>query len=321
MISKYLIIDGLNLFVRTYCAVPLMDSNGSPIGGVIGTLRSVKNLITELKPTRVVFAWDGVGGSLKRRGIYKDYKAGRKPRVNREYDMEEPDEARKNLIIQYNMLREYLGYLGVTQLEVGGAEADDLIALLCQHTLRDEMKVIASSDRDFLQLVGPSTIVYSPSKKLYYGSQTVLQQTGVMAENYIFMKALCGDKSDNVKGIGGLGPKTVVKLFPFLAEREVTLKDVIDHAQAHRAEKPKYEAVCVGSDLIIQNVELMQLSTPVISPEAVRAVAAGLAEPRGFSMSNLRLAMLRDSIQLTDTDLFSAYRDAWLRRQNLEKNS
>ena len=321
MMAKYLIIDGLNVFIRQYCAVPMMDANGNPIGGVIGTIRSVKNLIRDLRPWRVIFAWDGKGGSLKRRNIYKEYKAGRQPRVNRTYEFEGPEDSRRNLVYQYEKLREYLRLLGVTQIEVDGAEADDLIALLCQHHVPSERKVIVSSDRDMLQLVGPETIVYSPSMKQYYYSQTVLAKTGVLAENYIFMKAICGDKSDNVKGVRGVGPKTVLKLFPFLAEREVALSDVIDYACAHRAENAKFAAVCDSVDVVTQNVALMQLSTPVISPEAIRGIQAELDAPCPYSLSELRLSLLRDSIQLQDADLFSAYRDAWIRRQTMEKKS
>ena len=84
MNNSILIIDGMNTFIRNFIVVPSMDTNGEPNGGVIGFLRSLKFLIREFKPSKVVIVWDGEGGSKKRRNIYIDYKSGRKPRTNRE---------------------------------------------------------------------------------------------------------------------------------------------------------------------------------------------------------------------------------------------
>lgn len=83
MSRKILIIDGLNNFIRNFVINPSTNQNGEPIGGVVGFMKTMKNIILETTPDLVVVAWDGEGGSRRRRGIFAEYKAGRKVRVNR----------------------------------------------------------------------------------------------------------------------------------------------------------------------------------------------------------------------------------------------
>ena len=87
--SRVLLIDALNTFLRSYAAIPTLDDNGNHIGGMSGFLKSIGSVIRDFKPTRVIIVFDGKGGSQRRRKIYPDYKANRKPptRLNRQYDM------------------------------------------------------------------------------------------------------------------------------------------------------------------------------------------------------------------------------------------
>ena len=89
--KRYLIIDGLNFFIRSFVVNPSMNLNGDHVGGSLGFLIGLNKLVRENQPTDIVVVWDGEGGSLKRRSMFKDYKAGRKLKVNREYDNEDPD--------------------------------------------------------------------------------------------------------------------------------------------------------------------------------------------------------------------------------------
>lgn len=303
-----LLVDGLNCFLRNWCVVPQSTPNGDPIGGVIGFLRSLKMNIRDFHPSRAVVVWDGQGGSQRKRGIYADYKAGRKPRVNRECDDGSADASFANLKFQYAKLSGYLDCLGITQVEIESVEADDVVGFICRQIHQAEQKVIVSTDRDFLQLVDCFTSVYSPTKKKLYTQAAVREEWGVTAENFVFLKALMGDGSDNIKGVGGVGPKTALKLFPFLDGPQTTAEAILEHARTNLKAKPKFQAVVDGADVFIENLGLMELSTPNISAQSARAIRCSLdLQPPGYSSSALKLSLLRDGIQITDSDFFTVF--------------
>lgn len=302
---KNLIIDGLNLFIRNFVVMPTMDRDGNPTGGLVGFVRMMKNLINDNSPDRVVVCWDGEGGSRRRRGVFAEYKQGRKVRVNRAYDNESPQDSANNMGDQILKLRKLLGCMGVVQIECAEIEADDAIAYLCGYVLpADDLKVIVSSDKDLLQLVGPTTLVYSPSKKVYWTTAEVKEKTGVLPENYIFVKAMMGDGSDNIPGIGGVGEKTALKLFPFLADHPSTLEEILLHAKANEATVAKYKVVLAAQDRLAENVKLMQLSSPSISAQSARIIRDAVGLPLRFSTTDLRLDLVRMGIEGIDPDLW-----------------
>lgn len=311
---RVLIVDGLNTFIRNWAVNPTMDMNGGHVGGMIGCLRSIKNLVRDTKCTKAIVAWDGKGGSRKRRGIYSEYKAGRKPRVNRQLDFDSIEESQKNLWMQHALTRKYLEMLGVCQIEVEDCEADDVISVLCAFVYDQVQKVIVSTDRDFWQLINADTVVYSPTKKLYYGAGEIKEETGVLSCNYIYIKAISGDSSDNIQGIKNLGPKTVTKFFPFLGEKESSLEEIKAAAQVlvptGKREKELLKALLEQWDVIITNVKLMQLANPIISPQSVRSIRYQVEKDAALvNASAIKLALLRDNIQLTDQDFFMVFNE------------
>ncbi len=305
-----LLIDGLNLFLRNYAVNPSMNTNGDHCGGVLGTLRSLKCLVRDNKPSLVIIVWDGAGGSSKRRGIYAEYKAGRKPRVNRQYDFGESSQsAEQNLKTQFLSIKRYVELLGIQQVEIENIEADDVIGYLCRHTYPDREKIIVSTDKDFLQLVDATTLVYSPIKAVFYGSDRVTEDFHCLPENFVFLKAIMGDGSDNIKGLKGFGIKTVHKLLPFMAERETTLDEILEHSEQRRSENKRYGQIADSRDILTANVQLMQLTTPVISSPSVRAIRYSLETLPGFTSSELKLSLMRDGVQLTDSDFFTIFKE------------
>lgn len=308
MPKKILIIDGMNLFIRCFVVVPTMDVNGSPIGGITGFLKSLKTMVRDVSPDRVIVAWDGEGGSSKRRGVYSDYKEGRKVRLNREYEFESSEESFKNMGSQISRLKQFLDLIGVVQVEAREIEADDSIALLCRFIFPDVEKVVLTSDRDMLQLVDSKCTVYSPTKKVYWTGATVMEKIGVLPENYIYVKALMGDASDNVKGLGGIGEKTAVKLFPFLAKHESSADEIWQHADSNKSTGAKYKSVLDQWDRFLENVKLMQLSSPIISPNAARTIriSATAFVPR-FVFTEFKLEMVKHGIQSIDPDFIGVF--------------
>lgn len=262
--SDVLIVDGTNTFLRCFMANPAMDENGNHTGGIVGFLKSVGYAIKLLAPTRCIIVFDGVGGSFKRRQIYPQYKEQRKGRMrlNRTYEeMSEVSSEEESMRKQYIRLTHYLQTLPVNMLSVDHVEADDVIAFLATEYFKASRKVfIMSSDKDFLQLCTDNISVYSPTKKRIYGTAEVLDEYHIHPNNFVLYRALDGDDSDNVNGIEGAGPKTIVKHFPWLNEAEVhKVSEVITHATNLRNKYKVMEKISDGQTLLERNMALMQL--------------------------------------------------------------
>lgn len=260
-----LIVDAMNLFVRSYAAFPQMSAHGYQMGGCIGFLKTLKRLVTELQPRAVYVAWEG-GGSQRRRSLYSEYKLNRKPeKLNRFYEDDIPDteENRKHQIIT---LLEMLKCSPVCQVYVSDCEGDDVIAYLCRAKFRGQPKVIASSDKDFYQLLDDTTVIYSFHKKTYVTSSHVFDEYRVQPRNFALAKALCGDASDNIPGVKGVGFKTAAKLFPFLGhDEDVLLRELLDYAQSHRDESAVYRKVAQGENEVLRNWRLVYLDGSMLS--------------------------------------------------------
>lgn len=312
---KHLIIDAMNMFIRSFTVVPTMDVNGEHVGGTTGFLGTLNKLIREIQPDSVFVIWDGEGGSWKRRSIYKDYKAGRKMCVNREYDFEDPEDNMKSMRRQIQLTRDLLDCLPVVQMTVKGVEADDVIAYLWGNSIpRTDEKIIVSSDKDYYQLLDDKTIIYTPTKKKFYHTSDLQDEMKILPENFIFMKAITGDNSDNIPGIKGIGVKTTIKLFPFLTEKISTAEAIFEHCETNKKEKSKYETVLNSRELIMNNIKLMQLSSPFMDPSASRTIRMCLDEavPR-YKPTDLRLKLTRDGLQIKAGDFFIIFKEQFHR--------
>lgn len=262
--SNVLLVDGTNIFIRCWAANPAMDENGNHTGGVVGFLKSIGYAIKLLAPTRCVITFDGVGGSFKRRKIFPAYKEHRKGkiRLNRAYEeLTDATTEEENCRQQFSRLLHYLTVLPVNLLSIDHVEADDVLAFLAVDYFKDSDKVyIMSSDKDFLQLCNGNIAVYSPTKKRIYGSHEVLTEYQIHPNNFVLYRAMDGDPSDNVDGIQGAGPKTIVKHFPWLSdEAEHTVDEVVNHAVNLRNKYKVCENVSEGKAVLERNVALMQL--------------------------------------------------------------
>ena len=127
--KELLVVDGMNTFLRCFMAIPTMNTDGLHTGGISGFLKSVGYAIKQFQPDRCVIVFDGVGGSLKRRKIYPDYKAHRKTKVrlNRVYDEHLTDED-ISMQKQLQRLVAYMQSLPVNMIALDNVEADDTIA-------------------------------------------------------------------------------------------------------------------------------------------------------------------------------------------------
>ncbi len=261
--SDVLIIDFMNTFIRAFMASPALNSNGNHTGGIAGCLKSIGYAVKLLNPTRIVIVSDGNGGSMKRRKIYPDYKAGRKTkiRLNRTYeDLSNPDSEEKNLKIQLIKTVRYLDTLPVTTMAIDHIEADDTIAYLATDYFKNSNVTIMSADKDFLQLANDRVKIWSPTKKKLYGCAEILQEYGVTCSNFINYRIMEGDDSDNIDGINGAGLKTIIKCFPiFTDEKRYSLQEIYNYSDTHKGKYKLYNTILENKNIIERNWQLMQL--------------------------------------------------------------
>jgi len=309
--KRVLIIDALNMFFRAYIVDPSLSTNGQPIGGLKGFLKILQKQIRETKPDEVVIAWDGQGGSRKRKSVNKNYKEGRKPiRLNRSIRNMTENEEMENKVWQQTRLFDYLNEMPISQVVLPEVEADDVIAAVkILDYYRGWQKVIVSSDKDFLQLCDHETVLFRPIQKVVMNRNDVVEEYGIHPENMALARAIVGDKSDNLAGISGIGLKTVAKRFPFLANEEnCTIDNLIEHCENHEESSLKvYTSIVENRELIEENYKLMQLYVPSISVQGRQKVKYAVENSeKSFNQTEINVMMLQDGMGVWDwTTLFT----------------
>ena len=293
-----MIIDCMNIYLRSYIVDPSLSQNGVPIGGFKGFLKTLQKLCREVKPDKVIVAWDCGGGSRKRKSIDKNYKAGRPPvRLNREVRNLTLREEQDNKVWQQIRLSEYLNELPIIQYCIEDVEADDIISYLVQNKrLRDWQKIIISSDKDFYQLCDDKTIIYRPTQKEILNKYSVVEQFGIHPNNFALARAIAGDPSDNLKGVKGAGLKTISKRFSFMREeQDYLIEDIVKHCE--NVEKPLlvHKRILEDIEVIKKNYRLMQLYSPSLSPTVKSKVNYTLENAdMAFNLTELRKMMMID---------------------------
>ena len=259
-----MIFDGLNTFIRSFSATPSTNEDGEHIGGITGFLYSIGKCVRDFKPSRCVIVFDGVGGSKRRKKIYKDYKGNRanKTRLRRhDHHFANIEQEQEAMRYQFSRLVSYLDALPVTFLSMDGIEADDTIAYIAQLYKEKSKKItIVSTDRDFYQLVNDQIEIWSPIKKKMYDTERVLNEFGVHPKNYVMYRSFTGDKSDNIPGVNGIGPKTLLKHVPNLnLTKEYELDTLWKVCNDKIDESKTYKKILDNQNIISDNWRLMNL--------------------------------------------------------------
>ena len=205
--KKLVIIDGKSVFYRGYYAMGnLATSKGEPTSGVYGFAVIAMEIVRNIQPDQVVVAWDKARTSTaKRLAIFKDYKAGR---------VRPPED----FYAQIPLLRELISALSWGFMEADEYEADDIIGTLARQAdeAGDYMTYIVSSDLDMLQIVDENTKMYRILRGFSDLEEmdipAVEEKYGILKSQFLDLKALKGDNSDNIPGVPGIGEKTAVKL-------------------------------------------------------------------------------------------------------------
>ena len=311
--KRVLIVDALNMYFRAYIVDPSLSSNGQPIGGVMGFMKILQKQIRETKPDRIVIAWDGPGGSRKRKQMDKGYKAGRKPiRLNRSIRNLSESEELENKIWQQTRLVEYLNQMPVSQLLLPEIEADDVIAYAVNLPyFKGWQKVIVSSDKDFFQLCNDETVVYRPIQKQIMNKKRIIEDFNIHPNNMALARAIAGDKSDNLPGIKGVGLPTIKKRLPFLSEeKSYTIDEVVNYCDEVDSNLKIYNSIVENEDVIEHNYKMMQLYAPSLSYNAKQQVKYAIEEAdQLFNLTEMKRMMISDGFGTWDwSDLIQIMR-------------
>lgn len=247
--KKLVVIDGKSVFYRGYYAMEnLSTADGTPTGGVYGFASLALEVIKKINPDYVVVAWDKKGTSTsKRTAIYSEYKAGRKT----------PPE---DFYAQFPILKDLLEALHWPLFECDGYEADDILGTISvqANSLGIESNLI-TSDLDMLQLISENTKVYAMKKGFsqiekfnlkYFEEKYRLKQS-----QFLDLKSLQGDSSDNIPGVPGIGIKTATVLL----QEFNTLENIYSNLENI---KPSWaKKLAAGKDLAFMSKDLAKIWT------------------------------------------------------------
>ena len=247
--SPVYLVDGSAYFYRAYHAVaPLTTANGLPTHAAYGFTNILFRIIKEKSPEFLAVAFDAKGPNF-RHAMYSDYKANRPPM---------PDD----LAVQIPYIKRIVEAHNILTMEEQGVEADDLIASAARQLVAAGHKVIVvSGDKDLLQLVGDNIIVWEPMKDVVMDSEGVKKKYNVYPDMLLDFFALMGDKSDNIPGVPGIGPKSAEKLINEFG----SLENLYENLDSLKKSKMK-ENIAAHRDDAFMSRELIDLKEDLDIP-------------------------------------------------------
>lgn len=217
--KRLVVIDGKSVFYRGYYAMPYLSTkDGTPTGGVYGFAVMALEVLKKMEPDYICVAWDKPKTNIRRRReIYPEYKANRKPAPADFYE-------------QVPILHELLDAFNIPFYEIDDHEADDIMATFAKQAQEKGYEsIMVTSDHDVLQLIDDDTVVATLKKGLtnvdYFNPERFQDKYNMTPEQFIDFKALRGDPSDNLPGVAGVGEKTASQL---IADYK-TLDGVYEH--------------------------------------------------------------------------------------------
>ena len=231
--NKLLLIDGSSVAFRAFFALyQQIDRFKSPTGlhtnAIYGFHLMLDHMMKRIEPTHILVAFDA-GKTTFRTEMFADYKAGR---------AKTPDEFRE----QFPFIRQMLDAMGIKHYELSQYEADDIIGTLDKMAERTDIPfdvTIVSGDKDLIQLTDENTVVEISKKGVAefeeFTPAYLMEKMGITPTQFIDLKALMGDKSDNIPGVTKIGEKTGLKLLTEFG----SLEGIYEHIDSMKASKMK----------------------------------------------------------------------------------
>ena len=228
---------------------------------------------------------------------------------------------------QKGRIKQYLEELFVRQGEYEYCETDDCIAYYSQNS-NNEPKIVYSSDGDLTQLVSETTQIYNPSHgKIYKQNDTIVyDHEEILIENVKLVKMMCGDSSDNIAGIRGMGVKRFLSLFPELRTEQISIEQVKDKCNVLFEQDKTNRLVTnlltgvtkhgvFGDEFFDVNSRIVSLDDPFLTDEAKQNIDSLINEnldPDGRSYKNTMKMMMEDGL----FNVLPKSDDAWIRFLN-----
>ena len=362
-----LLIDGSNLLEVSSRGDDRLSGTGKPTGGIFQFFLQLKMLLRKGNFRYVYVFWDGNQSGLLRYKLNSDYKANRDKEFE---DEEELSDYMKEVNAKINGMKQYfskkedsaklaqrkkqkeifhwqreviidcLEELFVRQCMCDKTEADDFIGYYVTHKKSNERIVICSNDRDLTQLIAEDVIVYVQSLKDFLTVKNYTKIEGINYQNVVLKKILCGDASDNIKGIKGFGEKTLLNNFDEITKRKVTLNEVIEKAKNINEERAKLKKKPLkwaenivnrvtdgvqGSEIYEINEKIIDLKKPLMTDEAVEMIENIMytpIDPEDRTLENLYRILLENDVEdLRDETKFSNFFSEFLYLIDKEKRN
>ena len=326
-----LLVDGDNLLTIGYYGAKNVFYKGTHIGGIYHFLNTLRRAFEEYHLDKIVVFWDGFEGSQNRKKIYIHYKENRRTRLRTEEEI-------NSYQYQRERIKQYLEELFVRQGEYEYCETDDNIAYYTQNS-PNENKIIYSSDGDLTQLVSKNTQIYNPShRKLYKQNDTIVyEHEEILIENVKMVKMMCGDASDNIAGIKGMGVKKFLSLLPELKTEQISVQQVKERGELLFEQNKHNKLVAnlltgvtkygvFGEEFFDVNNRIVSLETPFLTDEAVENIKLLINEdldPEGRSYKNTMKMMMEDglfNVLPKADDIWINFLNPFLRLARKEKN-
>lgn len=350
-----LLVDGSNILELSTSADRRVNSEGKIYGGTMQFLLQLKLLMRKGNFRYVYVFWDGPNSGEYRAMLLPTYKSNR----DKDYDLSvsgELSDYMKEVNARVKSMQEYfysknkaklterrkekelfydqrevvmqcLEEVCVRQCVCDKVEADDLIAYYVNHKKAEERIVIMSNDRDLTQLISEDVIIYVQNQKKFINAKNHTTEMGYNYQNVLLKKIICGDASDSIKGIKGVGEKTLLDKFPEVKERKVELSEIIEKAKQINEQrisdkkKPLKWAENIvnrvtdgvqGEKIYEINKKVIDLKHPILTDEAKELMDSMMYAPidgEGRSLSNLyRILVDENGIdEFRDENRFSSF--------------
>lgn len=250
--QKLYVIDASGYLYRSYFAIRNMtNGKGESTNALFGFIRSLQKLYKDFHPDHIVAVFDGPRNAAKRVAIYPDYKAHRA-------------QMPADLRYQIDWAHKYCDLVGIPQLNIPEAEADDVMGSVAKWAANHDCEVfLCTSDKDMCQLVNDKVFILNTHKEnLLINADEVEKIHGVPPSKIIDLLSIIGDSSDNIPGLPGFGPKTAVELLKSMGS--------LDYILAHPEEVPgkkKQETIINEKDKALISRQLVIIDTDVDFPQ------------------------------------------------------
>ncbi len=211
------LIDASGWIYRSYFAIRNMtNAKGESTNALFGFIRSAMKLMKDFHPAHMAAVFDGPRNAIKSEAIYPEYKAHRKAMP-------------QDLRYQIDRAHRYCDLMGIPQLNIPEAEADDVMGSIAEWAAAHGAAVyICTGDKDMCQLVNDKILLLNTHKdNLIVNAKEVEKNFGISPAQMIDYLAIVGDSSDNIPGLSGFGPKTAAELLKSFG----SLEYILDHPE------------------------------------------------------------------------------------------